>query len=281
MTGEVTTGSQNADSRYHLAGVSRGLDVLLCFNERTPDLRLTDISQQLGIPKVQALRILATLESRDFITRDPETKRYRLGMQLFHLGMLVQQQMDLRRIAHPYLQRLVEELQETARLVVPNDAGPICVDLVESSRRTRVFAQLGMSMPWHAGTSPKLLLAYLPEEAQERIIAACPFTRYTALTTTNVDELHAELAAIRARGYHVGVGDLDDDAAGISGPVFDHRGRIIGSLNIAGPISRLTEPTIERIVPAVCDAAARVSAELGYRAPLPAGGEEGSASHDG
>jgi DNA-binding IclR family transcriptional regulator len=244
--------------------------VFECFSPNSPELRLTDLSARLGISKAHALRIATTLESSGYLARDPETKRFRLGIGLFRLGMLVSQQMDLRRLAHPHLQRLVEATHETARLVVPDDAGPICIDLVESPRGIRVFAQLGMRMPWNAGSSPKLLLAYLPEDQRERILARAPFKAFTDRTTTDADALRQEVLAIRARGVHVGVGDLDVDAAGVSGPIFNHKGHIVGSVNVSAPISRLVEDEVARFVVLVSESCAAISVQLGYT-PEPAG----------
>ena len=252
-------------SAYFLESVDRVMRLFACFTPETPELRLTDLSACLGVDKAQVLRIASTLESGGYLARDPESKRYRLGITLFQLGMTVQRQLDLRRVARPHLRRLVEETRETARLVVPDDAGPICVDVVESPRAIRVFAQLGMRLPWNAGTSPKVILAYLPEERRERILAAGGFRRYTSRTITDPDELRAEVLAIRERGYHVGVRDLDDDATGVSAPVFDHRGEIAGAINVAAPASRLADDEVDRFIALVRDAAAATSHQFGYR----------------
>ncbi len=252
-------------SPYFLESVDRVVRVLECFTPESPELRLKDLSESLGIHKTQMLRIASTLESSGYLVRDPETKRYRLGVRLFHLGMVVQQQMDLRRVAHPYLRRLVEETHETARLVVPDHDGPICVDVVESPKAIRVFAQLGARLPWNAGTSPKVILAYLSDEERERILTRGGFKRYTVRTITDPDALRAEALAIRNQGYHVGIRDLDNDASGVSAPVFDHHARIKGAINVAALASRLSDNEVDRFVELVRNAAAGTSHQLGHR----------------
>lgn len=251
-------------SPYFLESVDRVLQVLECFTPEAPELRLTDISRLVGMPKPQVLRIVSTLETRGYVVRDPVTKRYRLGIRLFHLGCMVQDQFELRTVVRRYLEWLVEQTHETARLVVPDSNGPVCIDVVEGPKSTRVFARLGKVLPWHAGTSPKLLLAYLPDEQREAIIATCDFTPYTALTTTDPDALRTELAIIREQGYHLGERDLDEDASGISGPVFDHTGRIVGAINVSWPAARLREPDREELIELVVRAAREASTELGY-----------------
>lgn len=255
---------------YLLLSVDRALDVLDCFSSETPELRLTDLSERLGISKIQVLRIVSTLAAKGYLARDPLTKRYRLGIRLFQLGTVVQQQMDLRRIAHPHLVRLAEETKETARLVVHDDLGPVCVDVAESPKGIRVFAQLGARLPWNAGTSSKLILAFLAEEQRERILAKGGFKRYTDHTLTDPDELRTVLSAIRRAGHHVGIRDLDEDAIGVSAPVFDAAGQVVGAINVAAPASRLGEADVARLVDLVRQAAADVSFQLGHQAPPPA-----------
>jgi IclR family KDG regulon transcriptional repressor len=250
---------------YYLESVGRAMQLLDCFSREQPELRLTDLSNTLEMSKAQVLRITSTLELGGYLIRDPETKRYRLGIRLFQLGMLVQEQIDLRRIVHPYLEELVRTAQESARLIVPNDDGPICLDLVESRKGTRVYAQLGMRMPWNAGTSPKVILAYLPEERREQILARGPFRRFTEHTTTDPDLLREELAVIRLLGYHIGRRDLDQDAMGISTPLFDHSARIVGAINFSIPVSRLSDREVEELTQLLIETAREISLQLGYQ----------------
>lgn len=249
---------------YALESVDRVMKVLDCFTLDRPELRLTDLSNELGLHKAQILRIASTLEAGGYLTRDPESKRFRLGMRLFHLGIVVRQQMDLRRIANPFLKKLAEETGETARLVIPDEGGPICIDIVESRRRVRVYAQVGTRLPWNAGSSAKVILSYLPDEMRERILQHAELPKFTALTTTAPDVLRAELTDIRARGYHVNVADLVEDTGGIAAPVFKDTGEIACAISMVAPASRMQTEQIERHSRVVIDIAAEISRHLGF-----------------
>ena len=250
---------------YFLESVDRVMKVLDCFTVETPELRLTDLSELLGMPKTQVLRIVSTLESGGYLVRDERSKRYRLGVRLFHLGMVVRERLDIRRIAQPALHRLVETTQETAGLFVPDPLGPICIAVVQSPKAMRVYAQLGARMPWNAGTSPKVLLAYLPEPERERILARGEFRRFTDNTVTDPDRIRAILCEIRRTGYHVGVRDLDENALGVAAPIFDDRGRIAGAIGLAAPAVRLPDAVLDRFIALVREATAEVSRQMGFR----------------
>ena len=251
-------------SPYQLESVERALRVLDCFQEENAELRLIDISRLLEISKVQALRLATTLESHGFLLRDPRTKYYRLGMRLFQLGMEVQQQSELQRIAHPFLHELVAKTGETARLMVPDRLGPTCIDLVESPRQYRVFGKLGGPRAWHAGTSPKLLFAFQSEERQEEILSQ-PLPRFTSETTVDPDRLREQLAEIRSRGYHMSSNDLEEGATAIAAPIFDRGGEIAASISVSGPIDRIEETGRDRVLGWVRASAGDISRSLGHR----------------
>lgn len=251
-------------SAYQLESVERALRVLGCFSAQTPELRLTDIANMLEINKVQALRLASTLESQGFLIRDPRTKYYSLGLRLFQLGMVVQQQSELTRISHSYLHDLVAETGETARLMVPDPAGPTCLDLVESPRRFRVFGKLGGNYPWHAGTSTKLLLAYLPDEWRDRVLAE-PLAAFTPTTTVDPEILREQLADIRRRGHHISAGDIESGAIAIAAPIFGSGGDVLAAISVSGPTERLTGGEVERVLGLVLAAAGDISRALGHR----------------
>lgn len=249
----------------HLSSVERVMKVLNCFTLETPELRLTDISERVGMHKTQVLRIVSTLEAGGYLARDRETKRYRLGLQVFQLGMVVRQQTDLRRLTNPYLHRLVRETGETVRLVVPDEAGPVCLDVVESPHGLRVYAQLGARMPWNAGTSAKVILAFLPETQREAILARGGFKKFTPRTKTDADELREDLELIRQRGYHAQTADLTEDTCGIAAPLFKEHGEIAGAISLTAPASRLKAGDEERYIQLVRETAEEISLHLGYR----------------
>ncbi|MEA2530891.1 MAG: IclR family transcriptional regulator, regulon repressor [Thermomicrobiales bacterium] len=252
---------------YFLESVDRVMKVLDAFTAETPELRLTDLSERLGIPKPQVLRIVSTLETGGYLVRDPDTKRYRLGIRIFQLGMVVRQGLDLRRVAQPFLQELAAETHETVGLFASDLHGPICIDVIDSPKGLRVFAQLGRRMPWNAGTAAKVILAHLPADQRERILTRGDFKRYTMQTITDSDRLRDVLAEIRRTGYHVGIRDLDNDALGVAAPIFDHDAQIAGAISVGAPVSRTSEQEIGRFLHLVRYAATEVSRQLGHHLP--------------
>jgi DNA-binding IclR family transcriptional regulator len=251
--------------KYIVEALDRGLKVLDVFADSGDrELRLTEISERLGLSKSLTLRMTSTLEARGYLARDPETKRYRLGVRAFRLGLAAERNFDLKRVAAPILRDLARDTRETISLIAVDAAGPICIEVIESPQRVRVFAQVGRRMPWHAGTSGKVILAYLSPEEQVEILSGT-FEKYSATTVTDPAELRSVLEQIRRDGYYVGTTDLDEHARGVAAPIFDHTGELQGAVSVSAPVSRMSlDEETASLRDRVRAAAAAISISLGW-----------------
>ena len=141
--------------------------------------------------------------------------------------------------AHPVLERTCAQTGETASLAVPGMDGLTYVDEVTPAAVVTA-SWLGRSVPLHATSTGKALLAFLPPEQVQRVLSG-PLTSFTATTITDPQALAAELAATRARGYGVCAGELESSLYGVSAPVLDRAGRPLAVLSIWGPRDRVHE----------------------------------------
>ena len=122
--------------------VERALDVLLCFDFETPTLGVSQIARRLRLAKSTVHRLLATLERRGFVRQDAATGTYQPGLQLFRLGRVVQNGMELRAQALPIMQRLQLACGETVNLNIVVGRARVCIEKVESRHDVRHFVEL-------------------------------------------------------------------------------------------------------------------------------------------
>lgn len=127
--------------------VERALDILLRFSRQTPELSMTRIAEQIGVHKSTVHRLLATLEHKRFVQRDPDSGIYRLGIRLLHLAYLTLNQNGIRRAAAPFTQRLSDQYQENIHLTVLDDADVVFVYIIESTQRVKLSAAIGQRLP--------------------------------------------------------------------------------------------------------------------------------------
>jgi len=228
-------------------------------------LSVTDISERLGLNKSRVFRILYTFEQHHFVEQDPVSKQYHLGLQLMALSEAVRRGLDLVAIADPIMDELVEQSGETIHLSVLDGRQAVCVAKRESKHSVRLHAEIGKSMPLHAGGAPKVLLAYLPVEEQSQIIHEEELFPITDRTITNPEQLEEALARIRRDGYAVSIGELDPGAHSVAAPIRNKTGRVTAAISIAGPSHRFSDDKVQLFSQLVCRAALQVSRRLGYR----------------
>lgn len=76
----------------------------------------------------------------------------------------------------------------------------------------------------------------------------------------------AELSSVAAEGIAVNDGATTPEEFGVSAPVWDYRGRMVGCVTASAPRSLAQGEVAEQLAVAVVESAARVSARLGYGA---------------
>ncbi|MFB5677142.1 IclR family transcriptional regulator [Paenibacillus terreus] len=255
--------SADAKPKAKLETAHRMLLLLECFTDAKPEWGVTELSEELGLYKSVVHRMLSTLEGRGYVSQNPVTKKYSLGLKLFELGMVVARGMNLRTIAQYPLKTLAEQTGETVLLTVVDGQAGVCVEKFESHESIKSTSQLGKRVPLYAGAPTKLLLAYLPEEEREAIIRA-GLSAFSPFTDTDPDRLRESLAKIRGQGYSWTFQEVDMGSVGIAFPVRNHEEQVIASIAVLGPEFRM-ESKMERCHSACGAAAEAISRNLGSK----------------
>jgi IclR family KDG regulon transcriptional repressor len=248
---------------YTITAVDRALAVLEAVADH-PGVGLSELARLTGSTKTLAFRMAATLEARGYLLKDSETRGYTLGHKPLLLSEKMQHQMPLLRVANPVLDDLVARTRENVSLLVRDGLRSVCIGIRQSPQPIRLYAELGRQGPLHVGGGPKLLLAFAPDEVQAAV-AGGPLEPFTPETITDGERLRALLGRIRAQGHNISHGDQDAGAFSIAAPVRNHAGGVVASLSVAGPQSRLTDDLERLYVRMLLNAAAEVSALLGWR----------------
>ncbi|MCK4723433.1 MAG: hypothetical protein KAT75_09015, partial [Dehalococcoidia bacterium] len=89
----------------------------------------------------------------------------------------------------------------------------------------------------------------------------------------NVGEIQAELADIRRKGFCFTMGERVVGITTLAAPIFDYRHRVIGSICVSAPLSRLTPDVAIQHSPLVVMAAREISQQLGDYSMLSASAE--------
>jgi IclR family acetate operon transcriptional repressor len=222
-----------------------------------------ELARLLNMPKSSVQRALVTLNTAGWIRPAPgQVTRWLMTTRALAVGGRANGDLDLRGAALPIMEDLRRHTEETIHLTVPEDGKMVLIERLETDKPVRTSMALGHALPLHASANGKAVLAYSSPEVISQLLAD-ELPRYTDTTITDPDELRAELAEIRGRGFAVNHGEWRSDVGSVAAAVMGGHEKPIASLSVNIPISRLTEESEAAFGAAVSEAASSLSAQLG------------------
>ncbi|CEP67980.1 Transcription regulator IclR, C-terminal [Moorella glycerini] len=249
----------------HVQSLEKGLKILEALAAAAEGVGLSDLSRRLGLNKSTVYRMLTTLKAYGYVDQEPVTGKYILGLKILDLSGSLLDRLDVRTIAHPYLKELAARSQEVAHMVVRDGPEAVYVDKVEGNRTIRMYSQIGRRVALHSTAVGKAILAFLPPEEVEKIIASRDLPRFTPRTITTLPALHGELEQVRQRGYAIDDGENEEGIRCVGAPIFDYRGQVVAALSISGPTVHVTPERVPELGQLVRWAGEEISRRLGYK----------------
>lgn len=260
---------RSAKTRSVVAGESASRSVLrslrileeVALHAREP-VRLVDVVSKTGLPKTTCHRLLNVLVDEGLLRTDDQG-RFGPGALLLAMGTNFLRQTDIRSLARPRMAALTQQTQETCHLGILQFPWVVYLEKVESPLAVRMHSEVGAVNPLHCTGLGKALLAF---SSHDLITSICsrPLESRTPRTITNPDELQAEVARIKERGYAIDDVENEDGIRCVAAPIFGHAGSPIAAISLAGPADRLTLGSTDELGPMVADAALDVSRQLGF-----------------
>lgn len=252
-------------SEYIIQAVSHALDLLEQFHDEVDELGVTELSKRLKLHKNNVFRLLATLESRNYIEQNRVTENYRLGLKTLELGQTFIKQMGLLRQSRPVLEGLVKECNETTYVAILKEAHIVYLDVVETDLTVRVVPRVGARLPAYCTAAGKVQIAYMTDEELENYLPTKEMKRYTPKTIIDKDELKKHLKVIAEQGYAIDDEEMDVGVKCVGAPIRDYTRRIIGAVSVSGPSMRFTDERLEKeLIPLVIRSGEEISHKLGY-----------------
>lgn len=255
--------SRNDPGGPVVESVLRAVRLLECFHRGEPELSLSELVRRSGYSKSTTHRLLSTLQVAGWLERTP-SNTFRLTIRPFQTGSILVESLDVTHVAPPLLTRLSIESGQTTYLVVAAGSMAVCLERITVGARIGVLElEIGGSQPLHLGAAPRALLAFDEAALLPGVLQAGLAGRTPASLTTEQD-LRADLAATRARGYSISDGDTTAGVAAIGAPVFGHGERVLGGISLGGIRDDVMPPRPDH-VSALLRVASEMSARLGSR----------------
>lgn len=260
--GPLDEGDGGPGPREHVRSLDRGLAVIRAFDGEHPRQSLSDVARRTGLTRAAARRFLLTLAELGYVRTDG--RLFALTPRVLELGYAYLSSLSLPEIAQPHLEALVREVQESASVSVLDGPDVVYVARVPTSRIMTVAITIGTRLPAYATSMGRVLLAALPADERERVLASSPAQPLTDRTITDPAALARELDAVRAAGYCVVDQELELGLRSISVPVRDRSGEVVAAANVSTRAG--SRDVVREILPALRACADAIGADLPTRA---------------
>ncbi|MCC8908926.1 MULTISPECIES: IclR family transcriptional regulator [unclassified Curtobacterium] len=222
--------------------VGRAFAILGCFDDRHPTLTLSELARRCGLPVNSTLRIARSLVAEGALERRADG-RFTIGLRLYELSSLAPRGVGLRQASLPYLQDLHDLTGQHAMLSVREGDEAVLVERVSPKRGTRsVDYRVGGRMPLAATGGGLVLLAFAPDEVQERAITTFD-VRTSVDEVTSAVELRRYLSAVRRTGAAVGSQRSPRALVAAGAPIRDASG-VVAALSIVMPAGHAEPSTV-------------------------------------
>lgn len=212
----------------------------------------TDVVERTGLSRPTAHRLIQGLEDHRFLVHVGGLG-YVLGPRLLGLAASAMNDLPLRDLARPVLERLARSTGESAQLFVRDRDKRVCIDTAESDSELRTIVEVGSALPLTKGSAGKVFLAWTGDHDRARLIG----------TADDAARLEQQVATTRRRGWAESVAERAPGVASVSAPVFGPDGSLLAAVSVSGPMSRLGQLRAKRYAPAVLEAAKEIERALG------------------
>jgi IclR family KDG regulon transcriptional repressor len=246
-----------------LQTIQKAGELLTLFDRNHAEWGVREVAEKLKIAKSSAHDLMSSLAKLGFLNKT-EDNRYRLGWRLVTLSETLLATTELRKEAHPVMEDMAVEFQETIHLAVLDDTQAVYVDKLEGRQAVRLeLTSLGARLYAHCSALGKVLLAYQDENEVKRIIQTAGLPRFTENTITDAKELLQSLEKIQKQGYAYDLEEILPELCCVAAPIYNHTGQVVAAISMSIPAYRFKRSQNE-FRDGVIRAAKKVSKLLGY-----------------
>lgn len=244
-----------------IQSIERTYNILKCF-EKKEELGVTEISKMLSLHKSTTYNLISTLEYLGLLEKTKQDSKYKLGMELFRLGTMVNS--NLRSVAMPYLEKLSELFSETVNLVARNGLKVIYLEKMDSPHSMRISTKEGQQLPLYCTAVGKAIISTLEEEEINSITKNLEFNKFTQYTVASKGELLEQIEKAKKRGYSEDIQELETGLTCVAAPIRDYTGKSKFAISVSGPNTRMTEEVRSKIGKTLVKYTEEISRKLGY-----------------
>ena len=240
--------------------LARGLDVLRVFSADRPVLSLSEVAGAAELARPTARRLLLTLEELGYVAA--AGGGYRLTPKVLSLGMAYIGSLGLWDIARPHLEALVARTGESSSMAQLDGSDIVYVARVAVPKLITLRVEIGTRFPAVQTSQGKVLLAALDGDDLAAALTEPSRSGLPRYIGRSAEQLHDELAEVRARGWALADEELAPGVRSVAVPVRDGTGAVRAAANVTVHAAETGRETLlEEHLPLLLRTAGEISGE--------------------
>ena len=222
-----------------MTSLARGLAVIQAFSQRRHHLTISQVSTTTGLSRAAVRRCLYTLSKLGFAGSD-DNRHFFLRPRILALGHSYISSMPLATAAQPVLEHISHLLHESCSIATLDGVEIVYIARANVTRIMSIDLGVGSRLPAFCTSMGRAILANLPPEELESVLARIEFKRYTERTITNPAKLTQALRQIRRDGYSIIDQELEHGLRSMAVPIQNPSGKVVAALNIGAHAQRVS-----------------------------------------
>lgn len=244
-------------ARDYVQSLVKGLDVIRAFDAGQPEMTLSEVAAKAGLSRAAARRLLLTLVEERYASTDG--KHFKLAPRTLDLGFAYLSTSDIWESTQTVLTDVTRQIGESCSASVLDGDEIVYVARVAASRIMAVDLRVGSRLPAFHTSMGRVLLAHLPDNELDKLMAGRTFEKLTSKTVADPAKLRHLLKKTRSQGWCFANQELEIGLLSIAVPLRDRMGRVAAAINVSSHAGRTTpQDMTEKMLPVLQAAAVRI-----------------------
>lgn len=247
--------------------INRAFQILEALVEHRKGLSIAELVEMLSLNKSTVHRILQTLVAWGYVSKNEQTKNYRLGMKVMELSSHYLNGLELKTEALPFMERLQQQTKAFVHLGMLDGSDIVYLEKIGPYTHFRMYSQIGRRAALYSTGLGKAIFAHLDEPRQTELLKKLTYAPITEHTVKDEASFLEEIKHTQQRGYAIDEEENEIGMRCVAVPVFDYTGRVIAAVSVSGYINSFPKDKIVLFGAYVIECANSISEQMGYHFP--------------
>jgi IclR family transcriptional regulator, KDG regulon repressor len=248
---------------YNAPIIKKAIEILRLLIREYQPLGVTEIAKELSISKSTAYGILQSFQEEGFVSKDSATKKYTVGKEMMRLAKMVFKGQDLVSVARPFLEHLVELVDETIFLGVREYDSIKILEVIEAKKDFKISSPIGTKLPINAGATGKIFLSIMNNEDIIALLNEKGLPEFTENSITDINTYIEEIEKTRRLGYSLDMGEYMK-GVGSAGTLIYQDKKPVGAIWFVGFFNSMIDERLNNIIRNLKLSAEQISMRLSF-----------------